>query len=105
MPKQRTSKSWYVTIEGSTEEIKVVGVSSAEAAMERVAAQGHTPLSARPMRKFKVQNPEGVAGVTVTFNDVELVQASGEMVTQDAPPGDVDPSTSNGDGDVDPSTL
>lgn len=55
MPKQRTSKSWYVTIEGSNEEIKIVGVTTPEAAMARAAEQGHTPLSARPMRKFKSQ--------------------------------------------------
>lgn len=51
--KQRTSKSWMVTIEGEAEEYKIVGVSSAEEAMAAVRLMEKVPLSARPMRKFK----------------------------------------------------
>lgn len=63
MPKQRTSKSWYVLIDTGTEtyEVKVVGVSSAEAAMARAETTkqpNEKVVSARPMRKFKAQSPE-----------------------------------------------
>lgn len=53
MKKQRTSKTWLVKLEGQDEEFKIIGVSSEEEAMAKAQELGHTPLSARPMRKFK----------------------------------------------------
>lgn len=88
MPKQRTSKSWYVTVEGTTEEIKIVGVSTPEAAMARAVEQGHVALSARPMRKFKSQAAPQAQEVTpVARGAVVMLPPDTEVVA------DVDPST------------
>lgn len=81
--KQRASKSWMVTIDGETEEYKIVGVSSAEEAMARVKTMGKVALSARPMRKFK--------NVDAPVDNVMEVQ------TQDATPATVARNTEEHD--------
>lgn len=54
MKKQRTSRTWMVTLEGVDEEYKIVGVSSAEEAIAKAKELGMAAVSARPMRKFKM---------------------------------------------------
>lgn len=53
MKKQRTSRTWMVTLENIEEEYKLVGVSSAEEAIAKAKELGMAAISARPMRKFK----------------------------------------------------
>lgn len=52
MSGRKTSKSWFVTAEDGTE-VKVTGVTSPEAAIEKALKDGFVGVSARPVRVFK----------------------------------------------------
>lgn len=59
MAARKTSKTWYVMLkapDGTEGEVKVKGVTTPEAALEKVEVpDGYAAISARPVRKFSVK--------------------------------------------------